>query len=422
MKLRRLSLCIICSWLLGSSGLMANSLTVDQLLQRKPEKVADPIPGNMNDRIYKRLAKAQQLMADGKYDSAIELLKGLEESTSKQPYAAAQVYQTFAYTYAQKDDFANAAIYFKKSIDEKALPLAPTLNSMYSLAQVLVAQEKFLDAIPYVQDYIFNREEPRPDAHFFLGQLYAQLERKQAAVTEVEKAIKLAAEPKESWYRLQAALYYELKSFSKAADALQILVRLNPEKKEYWKQLSSIYIAADKDDLALATLEVAYKKDFLDEEKDLLQLIRLSIFRGVPYKAGVYLDQAFAEGKIEKTQKNFELLADAWIQAQELNRALDALSKAAPLAKDGAVYVRQGQLYLEKEDWDNSIKSLKAGISKGGLKKPGIAYVALGIAQFKKGYVQASIESFQEARRYPQQEKQATEWINHLTSMASNSH
>ena len=398
------------------------SKTIDDLLKRQPEKVEGARTGNLRERALKRLGKAQKLMSSEKYDQALSILDGLEKSLSRNKYGLSQVYQTKGYVYAQSDRFPQAAAHFKKTLDLKSLPKAPTLSTMYSLAQVLVAQEKYLDAVPYIQDFIFNKEPARADSYFFYGQVLAQLKRIKPATTNVEKAVKLADSPKESWLRLLVALYYEQKIYDKAAVVLDKLVKLKPEKTKYWKQLSSVYVAMDKEDKALAVLEVAYKNNALKKEKDLLQLTRLSLFRSVPYKAASYLEKGIADGNVEKTAKHYELLAESWVQAQEIDKALEAIKKAAPLSKDGRLYVRQGQLFLEKEKWKDSIKALKKGIKKGGLKKEGLAYVALGIAQFNSGGTQSALESFRKAKTYPKFKKQAGEWINHVNNEIATTH
>lgn len=412
--MQRLSL--ICLSVLLSVPVFAEKADLAALLKRQPNKIEDALPGSMKDRVYKRLAKAQKLMADAKYADSLELLDSLEEITKNNKYALAQVHQTRGYVFAQQEQFGKAQQYFRKTLDLHALPLSAQLSTLYSLAQVTVAKEDYLGAIPLLQDYLYNRKEPKPDAHFFYGQLLAQLDAKKVSVMEVEKAISLSSAPKESWYRLLAALHYELKNFDKASVALRALIRINPEKKMYWKQLSSIYIASDNDREALATLELAEKKGFLDEEKDIIQLVQLSVYQGVPYKAGVYLEKGFEKNIVAKTDKNYELLADAWIRAQEIDRALVALDQAAPLAKNGKIFVRQGQLYLEKELWSKSESAIRLGIKKGKLKKPGLAYIALGIAQYKMGKKQLAKGSFESASKYSDQKKQASEWLTHIGS------
>ena len=222
---------------------------------------------------------------------------------------------------------------------------------------------------------------------------------------------------KKSWLRLLVALYYDQKVYAKAAATLEQLVLIRPGKTKYWKQLSSVYLAMDEEDRALAVLEMGLLQEQKSYRRKRSSTTSSSIFVSrCSYKAGRYLEKAISAEKVTKTSKNFELLAESWIQAQELDLALNALNKAAPLSKDGRIYVRQGQLYLEKEEWVRSIESLEKGLAKGGLKQIGLAHLALGIAHFNSGSTQLAIESFRKAVKYPKFEKQAKEWLNHIKS------
>lgn len=401
----------------------ASSQTVEELLKRKPQEIEGGRPGNLSERDFNRLGKAQKFMASEKFDEALEVLNGLEKSLAKKEFGLAQVYQTKGYVYAQSDRFAEAAKYFKLCVDLNALPLGPTLSTMFSLAQVYVAQEKYAESVPYIQDFIFNKgDQVNNSAYFFFGQVWAQLKQVDRAIFWVEKAIAAEAKPKESWLRLVVALYYQKKDYPKAAATLEKLIQQVPNKASYWKQLSSVYVAMDQEDKALATIEVAYKNKLVVEEKDIVHLARLSVYRGVPYKAAHYISEGLKAGKVEKTHKNYQVLVDAYIQAREMDLALKALQEAAPLAPDGETYVRQGQIYLEKESYKDSIEALKKGIAKGGLKKPGLAYLALGIAQYESGSKQSSLETFRSASKFPKYKKQATEWIQHIHSETKITH
>ncbi|NRA63515.1 MAG: tetratricopeptide repeat protein [Pseudobacteriovorax sp.] len=418
----RLIIALLSSLLFLSNADISYGVTLNQVLNRKPQKIEPGRAGNISERDFNRLGKAQKFMADEKYNDALTLLSSLEKSMANKKYGLAQVYQTKGYVYAQTDRFAEASEAFKKTVTLKSLPLGPTLSTMYSLAQVLAAQEKYLDAIPYIQDYIFNSEQVKPDAYFFLGQVWMQVKQTAKAIENVEKAISLEKKPKEAWLRFIVALYYEKKEYPKAAAMLEKLLQIAPEKTKYWKQLSSVYVAMNAEDKALATMEVAQKHGVLTDEKDMIHLAKLSMFRDIPYKAGQYLEEAMKTDKVEKNFKNYKLLADTWVASQEMDKALDALSKAAPLAPNGEIYVRRGQIFLEKEQWKEAITDIRKGIKKGGLKKAGLAYLAMGIAQYKTGSTQSSLEAFRSAQKYPKYQKQASEWINHLKEESAITH
>ena len=170
----------------------------------------------------------------------------------------------------------------------------------------------------------------------------------------------------------------------------------------------------DQPKKALAVMESAYKHGVLTEEKEQIQLIKLSLSYDIPYKAGVYLQTGLTQGSIAKNSKNFELLADCWIRARENTRAMSALSKGAPLAENGRSFVRLGQLLQEEQNWQKSAKALKQGIKKGNLKKPGVAYISLGIALYETGANQAAIDTFKKAQKFTKFKNQAQQWLNYI--------
>ena len=101
-----LYLCMIQSTVFGAN--------YEALLNRKPITYEDKPSRALSDRQYKKLSKAQILMGENEFDRAQAILEKLEKSTSKKKHALAQVYQTMAYLFAQKEDYKTSAKFFEK--------------------------------------------------------------------------------------------------------------------------------------------------------------------------------------------------------------------------------------------------------------------------------------------------------------------
>jgi predicted Zn-dependent protease len=383
--------------------------------QRKPQKITEPARlGNLTERLYKRISKAQLLLADQKFEDALLLLSRLEISTKNNPFGLAQVYQTEGFLYAQQSKYKMAQKALQKSLKLKALPLRGTLNSMMTLAQIYMADENFQKAIPLIQDVIFNSENVKPRRYVTLAQCYTALKMHRAAIFPLRKAIQIESSPKETWYQLLVALHYELKEYKDASDALTFLVKMRPDKKKYWKQLSSLYLAQNRDRDAVATMEIAYKKGFLTTEKDVKRLVSLLYHGGIPWKAAKFLEKALNQGIVAKTRKNYEMLSNFWSESEEVEKALASLNLAAPLAKDGRIYVKQGSLFLALENWPKARTSFEAGLKKGKLKKPGFAYLSLGISRYKLKDFAGATSSFLQAKKISYTKGQAEQWLAHM--------
>ena len=79
--------------------------------------------------------------------------------------------------------------------------------------------------------------------------------------------------------------------------------------------------------------------------------------------------------------------------AQEIDKAIPVLEKAASMAKNGETYILLGNLYLFEDRLEDAIKAIENGIKKGGLKRESQAHLVLGQAFFE-------LEKFEDAKKY----------------------
>jgi tetratricopeptide (TPR) repeat protein len=158
----------------------------------------------------------------------------------------------------------------------------------------------------------------------------------------------------------------------------------------------------------------------LTEDKELRRLARSYLYHDLPYPAAKVLEKGLAEGAIEADADSFELLANSWIAAREYDRSLPPLQKAAELADDGNLFVRLGQVHLQREEWDEAAERIRQGIEKGGLEEPGNAQLLLGIAYYNAERVTQARASFARARRHDSTRAEADRWITHIEKEAGN--
>mgnify|MGYP001818943737 FL=1 len=79
---------------------------------------------------------------------------------------------------------------------------------------------------------------------------------------------------------------------------------------------------------------------------------------------------------------------------------------------DGELYLQKAQLLAEKSDWSGTVEAARQAIEKGGLKKPGGAYLLIGIASNELRDWQQAMDALKEARQYDQNtRRQATDWM-----------
>ncbi len=176
--------------------------------------------------------------------------------------------------------------------------------------------------------------------------------------------------------------HFQREDYEGAAKLLEELVARFP-KKQYWLQLSLVYATIGKDEEALAALDVAYGEGYLTKSRELVRLAHMYLFHEIPFKAAQVLEKGFADGQIDETKENYELLANSLIRAQRLDQALDPLERAAELSQSGDVYLRLGRILIAQESWRMAESVLNKAIDKGDLDRPDVAHHLLAIAKFR---------------------------------------
>ena len=196
---------------------------------------------------------------------------------------------------------------------------------------------------------------------------------------------------------------------------LYTLIEYYP-KKQYWVQASHIYSEKKDEPRQLAMMETAYQQDLLDKSSEIVQLAYLYLNAEVPYPAARVMEVGFEDELVEEKSKNFELAGSAWRQAQEIDKAIPNMERAAELSDKGELYSRLGNVYLDGDQHQKAIDAVRKGLAKGGVKRPDSARLVLGMAHFNLGDYDSAKKAFREAAKDDRSEKYARQWIRYINS------
>jgi tetratricopeptide (TPR) repeat protein len=363
-------------------------------------------------RISRYLAAAAKEVDAGDPQAATSLLQKLRPKRLN-PYERALVYRMLAFIAYGANQPKEAIEYFVMFLGEEMLPIRDEARVRFNIAQLYLSLQKWREAIDWLNRWLLYVENPDPLGFYLMGIAYFQLEDFDAAIAQTRRAVEIRPNPRESWIRLLAALYAQKEDYKNAAPVLEELVLRFP-KKAYWVQLSLIYGAHENYRRSLSVQQVAYAQQFLTEDKELRRLARSYLFHELPYPAAQVLEKALEDGAISPDSDAFELLANSWIAAREYERSLDPLRSAAKLSEDGNLYVRLGQVHMQREAWSEASALLEKAVAKGDLKDPGNADLLLGIAYYNGAQVARARSSFLRARQHDSTRKAANRWITHL--------
>ena len=95
-------------------------------------------------------------------------------------------------------------------------------------------------------------------------------------------------------------------------------------------------------------------------------------------------------------------------------RWLAPLGRAAELSDDGNLYVRLGQVHIQREEWGDAAQMLRRALDKGDLRDQGNAVLLVGIALYNDSKSAEARRYFARARKYEDTRVEADRWITHI--------
>jgi len=138
----------------------------------------------------------------------------------------------------------------------------------------------------------------------------------------------------------------------------------------------------------------------------------------VPYKAAELIQQGIESKVIEADGRAWQLLGDSWLAARERDRALPALEEAARRAPTGELYLRLGQVQLDRQQLGAARASFEAALRKGGLGQPGIAHLLVGMTFASEQRWADARRAFERAQEFEDTATAAKHWLATIESEA----
>lgn len=369
--------------------------------------------GTISEGAYRRLERIMDMIAKEKYGEAEAKLNEMVQE-SRGEYEKAIVLQTLGFVYASTKREAQSVKAFEQAIATNSLPQQSHEQMMFNVAQLYIADDKYDIGMQKLNAYLAESCNPNPEAHILLAAVHAEKKQWRDSLKQVDLALVKAKAPKEAWLQLKLALHYELKELPRCAEVLVHLVALNPIKEEYWKQLSGMLFEIKKDPEALAALALAERRGYINEEGEYKNLSNMYMYMEIPLKAAMLLERGFNQNQVAPTEKNLEMLGNAWLMAREYDKAEAAMARAAQASDKGELFKRLGQIQMENENWKGAFESLKKAQQKGGLKDPGESAFYLGVVAVQLKQWNVAEQSLRAAMQSDKMAKMAAEWLNHL--------
>ena len=404
----------------GGAGVAAQQ-GGENVSEKQKEVMESRKVDSLRSSVYEDIAAAQTALEEGEPKDKKEAIEDLNDllEDDLNDYERGIVEQIFATIAIDEGNYPEAIRRFQNILALESVPVSLDITSLQALGQLYLAEEQYDKSIEMIKEWLTFQANPGPQPYIWLAQAYYGMENYEKILETTNTAIELSRQQgapiQENWYLLQRLAHFELGNMEKVTGVLELLA-VNWDKPEYWKQLSAAYSELEQPDKQLAAMEVAYRRGFLDKESELKNLAQLYLFHEVPIKAAWVLEEGLEKGIIEETGKNYALLGQSYLNAEELEKAEDPLRNAAQMQEDGELWMRLGQVFVEREKWGEAIPSLQKAASSDDLDEAGYAYMLLGQAYFNTDQFEKAKEQFRLAMRRDATEKGARQWIQHTNS------
>ncbi|NRB38704.1 MAG: hypothetical protein HRU20_09600 [Pseudomonadales bacterium] len=319
-----------------------------------------------------------------------------ELSQLKDAYSRASTARFLARFYLQQGknaDLAKAIKYYQQSLKDKpgeeGLSRFAKQETVVELANIYFYKKNyaaFLQSLDQLMTY-----GGKLDQAMALKQavaFYHQGKKQQALKTakSIFKNLKKTKQAKVDTAILDQLLFifFHLQDYWRAADVQQQLLALDNNNMVLWRRLSQIYIKAGKNDRAAETLLMAYQKKLKLTSQDMILLCDLLALSNNPYAAARQLQDFMHAGLLPLSVKRYEKLFNFWFKANETDKAIAALSKAAELEPEVERFLNLAELHRQQSQW----QAMQDNVKKACAKELPDEYVSranlyLGISELK---------------------------------------
>ena len=335
------------------------------------------------------------------------------------PYERSKVEQILFNIAYNQEKYDEARQHLQRSIDAGGLNEQEISQARYQFAQLYMTEEKWKEGAAALEEWFETAMDPNSAAYYLLAVAYYQMEDFARALPHAQKAIELTEKPQESWLQLLLALYLQKEQFNDAIPLLVRLVETAPDKKTYWMQLSAVYGQVEDYANALAIMQLAYDAGLVTEDSEIRRLADLLLFNDVPYRGGQILEDAIEKGAVNVDDKAYEKLANCWVAAGEIDKAIEPLQRGGDLATSGDMFIRLGEVHLERKDWEAAKSAIERGMSKGELKDAGGAQLLMGIAFFNERKLADARPWFERAQKAEKHRQIAETYLQIIDAQAA---
>ncbi|MGH8191363.1 MAG: tetratricopeptide repeat protein [Rhodanobacteraceae bacterium] len=369
----------------------------------------------------KPLNEGLQAANSGDTATAQKDLQPIADSSSS-AYAKALAMLGLAQVKYRGGDTKGAIALQKQALSSNALDNNSYFQGLETLAQMYIADEDYSDALTTLDEWSKESGAHSADIEALKGNAYYRLQKYPQAVAAIQKAKTLTDKPQPSWDQIEMASYFAMDKYDQAAKLAEAALAKDPNNATLLQNVIAIYVNAHQDKKALALLERARANGQIKDETGYMNMAKMYDNIGQnskdpkanAMKAVGVLKEGMDKGIVKPGYDSYKLLGDSYAIAGDYKDAVGAYAKASPDAKTGEVDFLRGQMLEDLGRHKDAKAALQQAVAKGGFKRTGAAWLALGNAELALKEKSAAIAAYQKAEQDPETRADAQRTLKQL--------
>lgn len=264
-------------------------------------------------------------------------------------------------------DDAKSLQYLQGALEANGLGNEEHYEVMSIVAQLHAQEERYDEALATIDRLQTETRTQDPDIAAIKGNILLRLERYPEAIAAL-KPLAESPEAKPEWRQMLMAAYAESGQGAEATRLAEQIASSTPDDKRSQLNLAATYLQTEQYDKAAAVYEALRARGELTDEREYRNLMAsyLSLDDGQA-KAIEVINEGLEKNILKPDYQTYVALAQAHYfgEPQQIDEAIAAYQKAAPLAPNGETYLNLAKLLANEGRIAEAKQAAQQAIDKG---------------------------------------------------------
>lgn len=264
------------------------------------------------------------------------------------------------------EDNDRAITYLNQAIETGGLDNNNHFQAMLIVAQLQAQDDKYDEAMVSLDRYITESGSTDPKDQALKGNLLYRLERYPEAIATLKPLVDAGGEVDPQWTQILMASYAESGDSAEATRLAEQVAQATPDDKRSQVNLAVSYLQTDQNDKAIEVFERLRASGQLTEESEYRNLYALYLnSENKEREAIAVINDGLQKGVLSEDYRTMAALGQANYFSDQIEPAIAAWRKAAPLAENGDTYLNLARVLHQEGRADEAKEAARQAIAKG---------------------------------------------------------